>query len=65
MKYPRLNDGKSNVPVNPAVLASAHANGANILFMDGSVRFINQSISVDLYNSLFMIQDGREVPDNF
>lgn len=65
MNAPRTVPGQEQAAVNPAVLSSAHPNGVNILFADGSVRFINQKINTGVYNSLFMIDDGMKIPVDF
>lgn len=65
MNYPRTTKGLERQKVHPAVLSSTHVNGANILLGDGSVRFLNQAINTAIYNSLFMIDDGQEIADNF
>lgn len=51
--------------VSPAVLSSNHWRGINVVFADGRVKFLNQDIAVDIYNTLFMIRDGAEVPISY
>lgn len=65
INYPRTVRGQEQAAVDPAVLSSEHSNGANVLLADGAVRFITQTIDTDLYNRLFMIDDGLETPENF
>lgn len=60
-----MNHREEEGGVSPAVLSSKHRNGVGLLFVDGSMRFVNQKISVSIYNTLFMIRDGADVPDSF
>ena len=42
---------------------SGHLGGAQFLLGDGSVRFLNENISITTYRDLSTIDDGREVGD--
>lgn len=44
---------------------SVHPNGCNMLFADGSIKFLNQKIDPQLYRYLFYIKDGASIPDNY
>jgi prepilin-type N-terminal cleavage/methylation domain-containing protein/prepilin-type processing-associated H-X9-DG protein len=45
--------------------SSAHSGGANFAFCDGSVHFINDSISMTMYRSLGIRNDGGSVDGAF
>lgn len=60
-----INHAEPDGKISPAVLSSRHRHGANVLFADRAVRFLNQDISVAIYNTFFMIRDGAEVPDDW
>jgi prepilin-type processing-associated H-X9-DG protein len=47
------------VPYNDMPFGSMHPGGMNALFGDGSVRFINQSITITTYRALAS-RDGNE-----
>ena len=61
-----LNNTTYGVGVPGAWAAgSVHSNGANMLFADGSIKFLNNKIDPQLYRNLYYIKDGASIPDNF
>jgi prepilin-type processing-associated H-X9-DG protein len=44
---------------------SLHAGGCNFVFCDGSVRFLKQNLSADVYRSLSTIAGGEVVANDF
>lgn len=52
-QHPTLND--------PDGLSSAHPQGLNVLFADGSVRFLHQSTNQETLQNLFQRNDGNLV----
>jgi prepilin-type N-terminal cleavage/methylation domain-containing protein/prepilin-type processing-associated H-X9-DG protein len=49
---------------SPASFHSAHTGGGNFLFMDGSVRFINNGIGLNVMRALCTRNGGEVVPAN-
>ena len=45
--------------------ASLHNGGANFLMVDGSVRFVQESINFRVYQGLSTIQGGEVIPGDF
>jgi prepilin-type processing-associated H-X9-DG protein len=43
--------------------ASLHANGANAVLADGSVRFLTQSLNARVFMALAAIEDGELIPE--
>lgn len=58
-----INHREPSGQVSPAVLSSWHRRGVNVALADASVRFLQEDIAVEVYNSLFMIRDGDDSPD--
>jgi prepilin-type processing-associated H-X9-DG protein len=50
-----INDPSGNA------IGSRHANGANVLLMDGSVRYLQQSVDSQTLRNLLMRDDGQAV----
>ena len=48
------SDNGANIPLN-----STHHGGVNVLFGDGSVRFLSENISIDLLARLAIRDDGK------
>jgi prepilin-type N-terminal cleavage/methylation domain-containing protein/prepilin-type processing-associated H-X9-DG protein len=48
-----------------AAARSQHAGGVNVLFCDGSVRFVDSMVDLSLWQNLGFIADGSVVTDNF
>ena len=42
---------------------SSHGSGAHFLMGDGTVRFVSNSIDIQLYRDLSTIDDGRKVSE--
>jgi prepilin-type N-terminal cleavage/methylation domain-containing protein/prepilin-type processing-associated H-X9-DG protein len=49
---------------SPASFHSAHPGGCNFLFMDGSCRMLNNSISLTTMRALCTRRDGEVIPDD-
>ena len=45
-------------------ISSRHVKGGNVLYADGSCRFLNESIAADLLRSLLTIAGGEPVSDD-
>jgi len=58
-----LNSWRSNSTNSNASFGSQHTGGANFLFGDGSVRFINQSVSTTAYEAIATRNRGEVVPN--
>jgi prepilin-type processing-associated H-X9-DG protein len=52
----RVRDG---IPYNHLPMSSHHPGGANFLAGDGSVHFVSENISLDVYKALATV-DGAE-----
>ncbi len=56
-------DASNGLTMGPAGLNSRHANGAIVLFADGSVRFLQDDINPQSLNALSTISGGEPVPE--
>jgi prepilin-type N-terminal cleavage/methylation domain-containing protein/prepilin-type processing-associated H-X9-DG protein len=56
---PAIVDGKPTTPTAVGGFSSEHPGGANFVFGDGSVRFITESISSQVYQQLGHRADGQ------
>lgn len=57
----RMNSAR-NRQAETTGFGSRHPNGATFLFGDGSVKFLSDKISIDVYRDLSTISDGRKIP---
>ena len=55
-----LNAGSSQ-RLQTTGFGSLHGDGANILFCDGTVRFVSTKISIETYRELSRIDDGSVI----
>jgi prepilin-type processing-associated H-X9-DG protein len=54
-----IRHGNDNDWANNNGFMSRHRNGANFCLVDGSVRFVSESIDLSLYRSLATISGGE------
>ena len=56
-----FHDNTVDGPAGSVSLPTAGAGGANFAFCDGTVRFVSDSIDINLYRALSTIQGGEAV----
>ena len=55
--YAVIGDGTPNTPIH-----SAHSGGAQALFADGSIHFLNEALDIDILFNLANRDDGASIP---
>jgi len=56
--------GKQNTD-SPGILSSYHSKGANVLFADGSVRFVSQKIDPTVLKAMTTIAGSESIPEEW
>jgi prepilin-type N-terminal cleavage/methylation domain-containing protein/prepilin-type processing-associated H-X9-DG protein len=62
LKLPCVGGGET---ANYASPRSRHSGGVNVVFCDGSVRFLQNSVDIATWRSLGWIADGKTISDDF